>query len=346
MKASLRKSRWFRCASGHSIQLLALLLALCPLVGCGGGSEGEATESGLLKRQNVSLDGAVGPANIGVRLAADRGYFEGIGIQAEVAKPAFPARPAAYVTNGFDEFGLTQLPQLLIARDRGMPLTAIGSIVPQATAAMIWLKRSKIGGIAGLKGKTIGIPGVAFQEEFLPKILERSGLKPEDVTIKKVHYGPISALVSGRVDAIFGATWNIEGAALEARGLDPVIKRVTSLGVPDYDEVVVIARSDLVAEEPELVREVMSTIRQGVADAREDPAAAAEAIAEDAGAGLELDGKEVRAGLDATRPLLSESGRLDPARAEQLARWMHEEGMIQEVPSVSEYLTNDFVSDR
>jgi putative hydroxymethylpyrimidine transport system substrate-binding protein len=244
-----------------------------------------------------------------------------------------------------DEFGVTQLPQLLIARDRGMPLVAIGSLVPYPTAAMIWLKRSKIAGIGDLKGKTIAIPGLPFQEALLELVLRRAGLALEDVKVKPVGYDLVSALLSGQADAIFGGTWNIEGAALEARGVDPVVKRVEDLGVPAYDELVVITRSDLIAEDPELIRDVMATVAHGVAAVRRDPSATVKLIEESFESSPELSRKETEAAMKATLPLFSTSARLNPNQAGNLAKWMHEEGLIQREPLPSEFLTNDFLPE-
>jgi putative hydroxymethylpyrimidine transport system substrate-binding protein len=327
----------------HLILVAAITAAL--LAGCGDGSDGgaEATAPPLLERLGIALDGRVGPANVGVRWTADRGYFEKLGFKAESGSPAAPGRPVSYVAQWVDEFGVVQLPQLLIARDRGMPLIAIGSLVPHATAAMIWLKKSKIGGIADLEGKTIAIPGVAFQEALLGAILRRAGLMLGDVEVKRVGYELLPALLSGRADAIFGGTWNVEGAALEERGAEPIVKRVEDLGIPAYDELVVITRSDLAREDPELARTVMATVARGMAAVRSDPKAAVKMIEESLESSPELGKEETRAGVEATIPLLSPNSRLDPGQARNLASWMHEEGLIQNEPEVFEFLTNDYL---
>jgi ABC-type nitrate/sulfonate/bicarbonate transport system substrate-binding protein len=77
--------------------------------------------------------------------------------------------------------------------------------------------------------------------------------------------GLVSALLSGRADAIFGGSWNVEGIELESRGAEPVITRIQDLGIPDYEELVMVARSDLVADDPRLIRDFMSAVADLVA---------------------------------------------------------------------------------
>ena len=49
-------------------------------------------------------------------------------------------------TADVDDFGVTQQPQVALARKTGHPIVAVGSLISQPTAAMIWLKGSKIRG--------------------------------------------------------------------------------------------------------------------------------------------------------------------------------------------------------
>ena len=57
--------------------------------------------------------------------------------------------------------------------------------------------------------------------------------------------------------------------------------------------------------------------------AAEDPEAAARAIAGETSAG------STRAGIEATAPLLSETGEVDEAKLQALIDWMYEQGMIE-----------------
>jgi putative hydroxymethylpyrimidine transport system substrate-binding protein len=293
--------------------LLALLSATVLLVGCGGGeSEGEATDSSLERFRSIKvvLDGEAPVTSVGILMAQKRGYFYDfdLGVE-EVSAPVYPGRPVQYVVNGSVGLGISHQPQVSLSRSKGAPIVSVGTLVPQPTAAMIWLKKSGIRSVADLKGKTIAIPGIPFQKQLLEEVLARAGLTLAEVKVEFAGFDLLPALVSGRADAIFGGTWNIEGIELEARGLEPVITRVQNLGVPPYDELVVIGRRDQIAKDPELAHDFMSAVAHGTEAAIKDPEAAIEVLADERNLfqAPPVSKKVLKAELEATLPLLSRS---------------------------------------
>lgn len=276
-------------------------------------------------------------------MAIHNGYFEEAGIYVFAGIPFEPNRPVSYVNRGVGSIGVTQEPQVVMGREKGAHVVAVGSLVPQSTAAMIWLRGSKIHGIADLKGKTIAVPGVPFQKAFLKTVLAQAGLTLEDVKVENAKYELVPALLSGRADAIFGGSANIEGVELESRGEKPVVTSAQDLGIPDYEEDVVIARSGLVEKDPQLIRNFMSAVARGTSAAIEHPRSAFLAIKYAVEAELPADRETTEAEIEATLPLLSKSGQMDPAQASNLVAWMHEEGMIRRKPPVSALLTNDYL---
>jgi len=292
----------------------------------------------------VTVEGREGPTDVGLLIAQERGYFFDAGINVWIGVPLYPSRPVRYVVDGTDDIGVAQQPQVAITKEKGAPIVAIGSLVSQPTAALIWLKKSKIGSIADLKGRTIAIPGVPFQEALLERVLKRNGLTMDDVKVKPVGYKLVPALLKGRADAIFGGSWNLQGIDLELLGANPVIKRVQDLGIPAYEEAVLIARTHMVDKNPQLIRKFMSAVARGTAVALRDPAAAVKAVQEADEGDPELSARVNAAEVKATLPLLSRTGSMDPGRAAGFVDWLHQEGLIRKVPSVSELLTNRFLA--
>ena len=319
---------------------IVLCFALLLMVGCGQGGNAETGQApSKLRAINITLDGSPNPQNVGLLMAYERGYFEDVGLKAELHTPLLPTRPVRYLTEGVVNLSISHEPQVVLSREKGAPITAVASLIGEPTLATIWLRKSHIGDLAGLKGKTIAIAGLPFEKSFLQSILGRAGLTLADVRVENVGYETLDALVSGRADAILGS-WNIEGAELEAQGLEPVVTRADNFGIPPYEELVLIARSDRLAKEQQVIRALMSALARGTAAAVEDPEAAARLIAENRGESLS---QSLKATVEATMPLLSKSGRMDPEQASGLVEWMHEEGMIQRPLPVSELLTNDYL---
>jgi putative hydroxymethylpyrimidine transport system substrate-binding protein len=292
---------------------------------------------------SVCLDGEMSAANIAIYVASKKGYFADVGLKVETGIPIFPRRPVPYISVYTSAIAVTQQPQVALGKEKGAPIVAVGSLVSHPTAAMIWLKGSGIRGIADLRNRTIAVPGIPYQEEMLEHILERSGVDPDEVRVKRVGYRLAPALLEGEADAIFGGSWNIEGVALRERGEKPVVKRVQELGVPSYDEDVIITRADRAAREPQVIRKFMSALARGVAAVRRNPWFAVKLL-ESSPHEFETSEKEKYAQVRATLPLLSPTGYFEPNRARRLLAWMHGQGMIRREPSAEQLFTNKYLT--
>ncbi|HEX6780745.1 MAG TPA: ABC transporter substrate-binding protein [Solirubrobacterales bacterium] len=342
--------------------LAGLTAAAALLAGCGGGEE-QSTASHQREpstvaetakahdlaegpdgrtKLKVTLDGEPGAENVGILLAARRGYFRDVGLDVWVGGPLDPSRPVQYVAKGIDDFGVTQQPQILVGNEKGASVVAVGSLVSRPTAALIWLEGSGIGGIADLRGKRIAFQGVPFQKDFLETVLARAGLTLDDVRLRNVGYETVPLLLAGQVDAIFGPSWNLEGVDPELQEAKPVITRVADLGIPAYEESVVMTRTEIVEDHPEVVRRFMSAVTRGTAEAIAEPKAASQAIFIASGGRPDYHPEAREAELKATLPLLSRSARMNPRRAEDLVDWMFEKRMLERRPSLGELFTNAY----
>ena len=77
---------------------------------------------------------------------------------------------------------------------------------------------------------------------------------------------------------------------------------VNELGVPTYDELVLVARGSTVDEHPEAIRSFIAALARGTAYAIAHPPEAANAVLS---AGKGLDPMQTRAEVNATLPLLA-----------------------------------------
>ena len=338
---------------------IALIVTAVLLGGCGSGQEAVDTTVSTTakesrpafagkpsptfpKQLHLSFEGQMSPAEAAIQMAVTKGYFRDVGLTVFTGVPVWPRRPVSYIAAYTDDIAVAQQPQVALGKDHGAPIVAVGSLISEPTAALIWLKGSGIRSIADLKGKTIAAPGIPYQDEMLESILGRAGLNPDDVEVKHVGYHLMPALLHGKADAIFGGSWNVEGVTLRRRGLNPVIKTVQELGVPSYAETMIVTRADRAAREPQVVRKFMAALERGVAAVRKDPRLAAKILASSPHEFRTSRG-EMEAQMRATLPLLSQTGSIDPDQAAKLLTWMHGEGMIRRQPPVSELFTDEFL---
>lgn len=334
----MRTARW-----------LPIAVVAAALAGCGGGNSPETAERPgpppQLREVQVSLNREVGPEHAGLLMAEANGYFAEAGLEVALSSPASPAWPVRYLLSELvdADFAVSHEPQVAISIENGHPITAVGSLIPEPTAAFIWLEGSGIKSISDLKGKTIAIPGLPFQRSFLEALLSRAGVKPAEVKLRYVGYKAVPTLVRGGADAIFGAVPQLEGVELRSLGRKPVITPVRSMGVPPYDELVLIATTDLVSRDPQWVHDFMTAVSRGTAAATRNPQAVVRAI-EGSGEPSPVSSRKARESqVAAILPILSRDGYMGPEQAEGLVDWMDREGMIRKKIPVSELLANEFL---
>lgn len=294
--------------------LITVGLVVALLAGCGGGSGTDKSEAEPVEKVSkgpedrelwVAMDGWDTAETIGIVMAENRGYFTKAKLFVTTLSPVSPTLSIPDVVNGSDDLGVAHGPQVTIAKQKGVPIVVVGSLVPEPTAAMIWTKESNISGIADLKGKTIAIPGLSFQRDYLETILSRGGLTLDDVKVKSVGNELVPALVSGKADAIFGGSGNQEGADLESRGIDPVVTPVGRLGISPYEELVLVARKDRMAEDPKPIRDFVAAVARGTAAAVEDPEAAAHALDRSGESNPKTSARSFALSVRKTAPLLA-----------------------------------------
>ncbi|MDX6634689.1 MAG: putative hydroxymethylpyrimidine transport system substrate-binding protein [Solirubrobacterales bacterium] len=288
----------------------------------------------------MALDGWDNAETIGNVMADKRGFYSESSLAVYALSPSGPAAAIPDVIGRTDEFGVAHGPEVVLQKEKGAPIVIVGSVVPEPTAAMIWLADSGIEDVGDLEGKTIAIPGLFFQKAFLKRILEDAGLTMDDVKVKSVENNLVPALVEGKADAIFGGSGNLEGAELESHGLKPVVTPVGDLGIPAYEELVLVARTDRAVADRQRMCAVVSAIAHGVRVASQDPSAAVEALKTSGESNPEISRSSTKAQVDATIPLLSDSGYANPIRVERLADWMYEEGMIKREPPLATLIAN------
>jgi putative hydroxymethylpyrimidine transport system substrate-binding protein len=221
----------------------------------------------------------------------------------------------------------------------------VASLVSEPLTSLISLPDAGIAGPADLRGKTIATAGIPYQDAFLGRILRDARIGDDEVQQVSVGLGLEQAVLSGKADAMLGGFRNIEGVSLEERGENPRVVPADELGIPTYDELVLVANTEQVSENPEPIRLFIAALERGTQDAVNDPDAATDAILT---AGDGLDPKLTKAEVAATLPLLDASGKrpfghMDEAEWDDFAGFLAEEGFIQALPEPGEAFTNELL---
>jgi putative hydroxymethylpyrimidine transport system substrate-binding protein len=328
--------------------LVALISAAAIALGisaCGGGDEPSTGSATNPQPFTLDLDWYVNPDHAGIYSALDRGFFKQVGLDVQPQVPSDPSAPIKEVAAGRADLAVSYEPEVLLAQDKGLEVQAVGAIVDQPLTSLISLPKAGITSAASLDGKTVGTAGIPYQSDYLETILQTAGLQSSAANEVNVGLNLLPTLIGGKVDAILGGFRNIEGVDLQQRGLDPRIVPVDQLGVPTYDELVLVARRTTVEDHPEAIRSFISALAMGTSYAIAHPQSAANAIL---AAGKGLDPMQTRAEVNATLPLLAGApgtpyGYVDPNQWQAYAAWMTEHDLISSAPNTSDVLTNELL---
>ena len=329
------------------ITALALVIALLALA-LGLAACGEKSEdiSGEAQPFTLTLDFYPNPDHAGIYMAQKLGYFREAGLDVEIQTPSDPAAPIKQVAAGNSDLAISYEPEVILAREKGLSVKAVAALVNRPLTSLIWLKESGIKGVADLRGKTIATAGIPYQDAYLKTILARAKLTPSDVEAVNVGFGLLPALLGGKAQAMLGGFSNVEGVDLRLRGKDPVVTPVDQLGVPSYDELVLVASEGELADDPEAIRLFIAALDRGTSAAAANPKAAAKALLE---ANPDLDPKLTKAELAATLPLLDPPrgkrpyGYMDPALWGEFSGWMRDNELIEGLPATQELLSDDYL---
>ena len=294
------------------------ILILISLIACSNQQE--------VTKVSLALDWYPNSNHAGIFYAKDLGLFSSANLEVEVYTPSDPSTILQTVGAGRDQFGISYQPDLLLARNEGVPVVAVSSIVRSPLNSIMTLGSSGISSPAQLKGRTIGYPGIPLNIGILESILDGQGLTMNDIELIDVGFDLVPALLSGRVDAVIGAFWSHESILIELEGKEVNILKFQDWGIPEYHELVLVTSEDYLAKNEGIVMEFIKAFNQGFESSIKDNEAAMDSLVK---AFPEVNVELEKRGIKLLSPLWEESRsskNLDSWN--KFGDWMKSKGLI------------------
>lgn len=318
---------------------LALTLSAC------GEKQDDVGAAPPKQRVTLMLDFFPNADHAPIYAAVANGAFRKAGIELQIRTPTDPATPLKLVAAGRVDLAISYEPELLLARDKGAKVQSIGALVTQPLTSIISLPAAKISKPADLAGKTVSTAGIPYQKAYLQTILERAGVSPQRVKQVGVGFNLIPSLLSKKADATLGAYWNYEGVELAQKKKDPQILRMEDVGVPTYDELVIVASEQAVRDRGPLLRRFMLALQSGALAVKADPNAGVDPLlAASKGLKRDLQLASVKATTNAFFPAKASQpyGWQDPQEWERYSAWMFKNKLVETAPTAAAF-TNEFL---
>ncbi len=243
-------------AAASSLVLMFGLLALPP----------EPSQVAHPHPTQLALDWLPNPNHVPLYFGIEMGFFEEENIDLKVIKVHDPADGLPFLTSEMVDLSLDYMPHAIRAYASGADIKIVGSLIAQPLNALIYRKDSSISSVSDLTGKTIGYATSTLNHMTLTSILRRNNVTSAE--LKKVSFDLSSSLGSGLVDAVYGVYWNIEGVQLLHKGIDIDHVPLSTLGIPNYHELVVLVKGEA---DPDFVARVQRALQRSIDEAIANP---------------------------------------------------------------------------
>jgi putative hydroxymethylpyrimidine transport system substrate-binding protein len=320
--------------------LRLMLVAAVILAGCRG-KAGDAPP-GSPRQVRVILDYLPNAVHAGFYQAEAAGYFRDEGLNVRIDAPTSSSDTLRLMAAGQAEFGLVSLLDFLNVRAKGEPLKIIMAVEQRPLAALIALKKSGINRPRDLGGRLVGTTGVVSDDAGARWMVKHDGGDPSSVRLINIGFNTAQEIIAGNVDAAFGF-WNQEGVQVSAHA-PATVMRMEDFGVPPYPELIVFAREDFLARDPETARRFLRAVSRGYEDSISMPDAACAAMAK------EVEGESaqgMKPFLESVIPVLKADapgfGRLNLGVLRDYLAWTREIGVLDLREDPAKFATNEYL---
>ena len=370
-----------RSAKPHWVVLLAVVVALAAALaaaGCGGGEEPAQEAGGQPATETeappateteappptteaeteaeaapepaslrVALDWFPNPDHVSLYYALENGHWADQGLDIELKTPSDPSAGLKLVASGQFDLAIYYSADTYFAAEQGVPVVAVASLVPVPLNSLISLADSKVTGPETIQGAKIGVAGLPFDDAVLKTIRDSQGLSEDDVQAVNVGFNLEPALLSKKVDAVIGAYFNIEATSIEIKTeAAPNVISMESLGVPTYDELLVVANKERIESDPafaDAVSRFIAGMKLGVEGAQADEAGSIQLMKDN----TDYSAEEIDGMVPDTLALLTPpDGRVttcfDLDNWQALGDWMVEKDLLKEPIDATTVATNDY----
>jgi NitT/TauT family transport system substrate-binding protein len=209
-----------------------------------------------------------------------KGIYAANGIDLEIQEGRGSAATIQAVAAKTANFGYADIPTMMRAAIKGAPIISTGVLLQTSPMSVMGFAEKNIRKPEDIKGKTVAITPADSMTQIWPLFLKKTGLKESDFnTVAGDGQTKLNAVINGQADLLLGYVMDQSMKIKDATGKD-----VYPIKFADYGIVLVssgiIANTDFVKENSDLVRRFMKASTEAIEAAVKDPKSAVDAILE------------------------------------------------------------------
>jgi NitT/TauT family transport system substrate-binding protein len=275
------------------------------------------------------------------------GFFKDQGIDLDIQNSGGAVGATSLVASGASDLALGAVEAMPGQIMRGAPMKAIYMYSYRPIFRLAFIKGSKVQDVKALKGARVGLLSAASSSAIvLQFILEKSGLRTEDVTLVPLGVGPaaVAAVKAGQADAlIYHDTFY---PFLERNGVELTYYESPTLDRPFAGQGIFGLETSYKAK-PQLTTSFLRGLTKSLAYSTRDPAGATLAFAKlhpEIGKSLALEEAAWRERVKITYAINGVWGQMDDQIWANLLEVLLAGAVIKQAPPIGQLYSREFVA--
>lgn len=343
----------FRTATRAMVlgSVAALTLAACST----GGTASDPSGDGTAEPDHVTIQLDFQPRGLHsvFYVADEQGFFEEEGIVIDdILKGTSSGDTLRLVGSGQGDFGMADLPTLVVARSQGIPVQALAAVNQTSPLAMCTVAdRHVIEEPSDLEGLRVGVHSSGSTYVFYQALLAANGVDPASLTELTVQPPYEQYLLQEQVDTV-PCYVDAEITILEEHAGGPGSLSILMGSDWGYDAygTGVFASDEMIENDPELVQRFMNAYVKALEFVVDNPDVAAETLAgssAELAENVDLYRSQIQADIDQT--FSSEQadehglGTMTDESWASMISMLAEQGVIESEPAVEDVSEGEFV---
>lgn len=277
----------------------------------------------------------------GFYYAKEAGFYKDAGLEVTLHPGGVDYPAIQMVTSGSDDFGVTAADQILLARDKGIPVVAVACIFRKSPFVLFSLKESGITKVEDFRGRKVGLKLGGNEELTYRAMMKKAGLPFSAVQEIPVKFD-ISPLLAKSIDVWPGYSIN-EPITAEEKGYPVNLIWPEDYGIHLYADVL-FTTEEMIRTHPTVVEAVVKATVKGWEESFENRE---QAVAYTLKQSDQLNKEHERKMLDASFPLVMPDGKpagwMDKSVWEEMHQLLKDGGFVKKDLDLSKAYRVDYI---
>lgn len=210
----------------------------------------------------LTLDWLPNPNHVPLYVGIKKGYFMEEGIDLYIQKIQDPGHTTPYLMSGQSDLALSYMPHMVRFNRQNKHVKFIGVLIQEPQNAIIYPANAAIHTPQDLTGKIIGCCSGGKETVMLSALLAKNGVLPAELRLTRTD--PVAFLATAKVDALYGAYWNIETEHLRSLGIETKFFKLAELGLPHYAELIVLIKEGGQYDNPTFIQHFQMALQKSI----------------------------------------------------------------------------------